>query len=174
MFDRLARFGVRQVILGPAADALCIRIVTGTGSSADGTLDLYVNGTNVLPGGSDGAVHSRGETVVDSCSFMLGSTVEIQSPTNNAWAGSISVSTDRGGTFRPMACLSCTGGSSTAAIVVDGNSNGANMATTACLDGDRCALVDGTPLLPTDSSHCHGCSRLPVFSLTAANCLWWI
>ena len=114
-----------------------MRVVTGTVSGNDGTLEVVVNGQDV----SSDSVYALGSTVLDQC-FDPVSSVFIRNPTTNAWAGSIEVSTDGGTSWSAMYCASCTGGGTTTdSIVVDGD-DGHSFAT-QCVNGNSCELFWG-------------------------------
>jgi hypothetical protein len=132
------------------APSFCLRVVTGSNgaqfSNAQGTIDVFVDGAKISapPKGSWG-VYSTGEIVVDSCDFTAGSIIEVHGPTNNAWGGSVTVSTDGNKTVRPMTCATCAGRTqSTAYLDVDRDGNPSDLGefNTGCLAGARCELVD--------------------------------
>ena len=122
-------------------------MTTGTESSNDGTVDVYVDvGSGFeLASASSGTNYGSGETVVESC-YATPFELQVLNPSNNAWTGSILVSMDGGSTYVPATCTSCDAGTSTESIVVDGNDDGAGQAITQCLNGATCdiSMTGGT------------------------------
>ncbi len=126
---------------GPIAPS-CVRIVTGTGSSNDGTLNVYVDQGSGYQEATAGKTWSKGSTVLDECyAGLLG--IRVTNPTNNAWTGKVEVATD--GSYGALSCVDCTAGSSTAAIVVDGKADSGNQASTRCWNGKTCTLAVPSP-----------------------------
>jgi len=80
-----------------------------------------------------------GSTVlIAAYSTLLG--VKVRNPTTDGWIGSVEYSSDGGDSYVPFLCTDCTVGSSTASILVDGDSAPTTQVTT-CLDGNSCILV---------------------------------
>ena len=124
----------------------CLRIVTGTAGNNDGTLDVYVDQGAGYAVVISGETYAKGSTVVDACyATFLG--VQVTNPTTNAWTGSVEVS-QGSGAYSPLDCTDCTATGSTASIVVDGNSDGASLASTQCMNGATCTLVRLPPAPP--------------------------
>ncbi len=120
----------------------CVRIVTGTGSSNDGTLNVYFDQGSGYQEATAGKTWSKGSTVLDECyAGLLG--IRVTNPTNNAWTGKVEVATD--GSYGALSCVDCTAGSSTAAIVVDGKADSGNQASTRCWNGKTCTLAVPLP-----------------------------
>ena len=124
-----------------ARNKQCLRITTGTGGANDGTLNVQVNSgngyTNLVTGNTN---YGKGSQVVRQC-FANGITgVKVRNPTNNAWTGSVQHSSDES-SWKPFTCTSCTAGSDSSHIVVDGNGDGAGQAGTRCLNGNTCTLA---------------------------------
>ena len=111
----------------------CVKIVTGTGNSNDGNLHVSVNGVVQIASN----YFDLGEVVMDNC-FATMPSIQIVNPTANAWTGEITV-TDNGGD-RILSCDGCTGNEFESVLVVDGNSDGSNQASTHCLDGILCTI----------------------------------
>jgi len=78
------------------------------------------------------SVWARNESVVDACypDSVVG--VRLVNPTADAWAGAVEHSSDGGATYEALECRGgCTGSTAaTARIVVDGDADGAGLATT--------------------------------------------
>jgi len=129
----------------PPAPA-CLRIVTGTGSGNQGTVDVSVDQGSGYASKTSGQSWSQGQTVFDACfTTMLG--VQVTNPTIDAWTGSIELS-ENGGGYAPLGCTNCTATGSSASIVVDGNSDGQQQANTQCLNGATCTLTRYSPPPP--------------------------
>ena len=117
-------------------------MTTGTGGANDGTVDVYVDtgsGFNLVSAAS-GTSYGLGSTVVDTCFEGASFDVQVTNPTTNAWTGSVLVSTDGGSSYVAGVCSSCSAGSSTDSIVVDGNSDGSSQAGTQCLNSNTCDI----------------------------------
>jgi len=117
----------------------CLRIVTGTDAYNNGTLDVYIEQGSGYEAVTSGASWSSGETVVQACYATLNA-VRVTNPTTDAWAGSVYLSED-GGEYLPLFCSDCTEEGSSAYIAVDGDGNGAFLASTNCLNGAWCSLI---------------------------------
>ena len=109
------------------AASLCLRIVTGTVVYSDGYLDVSVL-TSVHQGSGYVSVTSgywaKGSTVIEACfTTLLG--VQVTNPNADGWIGAVELS-EGGGAYLPLDCTGCTSTSSTARIVVDGNSDGSD------------------------------------------------
>ena len=103
--------------------AYCVKIVTGLGKGNDGNLQISVNGIIQVAS----TYFSLGEVALDSC-FSTLVAIKVVNPTTNAWVGNIIV-TDNGAKTT-LACDRCTGKEFNGPIVVDGNNDGINEATT--------------------------------------------
>ena len=125
-------------VLPPGMTA-CLRIVTGTDAYNNGTLDVYIEQGSGYEAVTSGASWSSGETVVQACYATLNA-VRVTNPTTDAWSGSVYLSED-GGEYLPLFCSDCTEEGSSAYIAVDGDSNGAFLASTNCLNGAWCSLI---------------------------------
>jgi hypothetical protein len=130
-------------VLGMRAGSTCIRIITDTGTHADGYIKVVVGTTIVVDGTTNYGV---GSTVLDQC-YTGFSHMYIQGPTGNAWKGSITASIDAGTTYSGMKCVSnCWGASSeTSEISVDLDDNRStdveSFSNTRCQDGKTCKIV---------------------------------
>jgi cysteine-rich repeat protein len=118
----------------------CMRIITGTGSNNDGTLDVWLNTGNGFEAMPDsGTYRNFGTTVLDTCYDMIIG-MQIMNPTTNAWAGSIEISLDGGTTWSTGYCTTCDVPGYTDNIICDGNADGAAQAPTDCLSGRLCDI----------------------------------
>ena len=71
--------------------------------------------------------------------FSRFESIIVQNPTPDAWTGTIILL--NGGVKRDLQCTSgCTGSNFNEKIVVDGNGDGTNQASTWCLNGKSCTL----------------------------------
>lgn len=113
--------------------AYCVKIVTGLGKGNDGNLQISVNGIIQVTS----TYFSLGEVALDSC-FSTLAAINVVNPTTNAWVGNIIV-TDNGATTT-LACDRCTGREFDGTLVVNGNNEGINEASTQCLNGRPCTL----------------------------------
>jgi hypothetical protein len=126
----------------------CVKVVTGTLTNNEGTLDVSIDAGSGLVLEDLKSSYAKGETVVDKCYAEVVS-VQVQNPSTNAWTGSVQYSTDSGTTYVPMVCTTCTGGSDTTTIVVDGDTHGGAQASTQCLGGNACTIVKETTTTTT-------------------------
>lgn len=166
------RLDMQEVILDDASLKApgydCLRIITDSNHSNNGTLLVYLDageGTVLAAWGN----FSEGQAVVDQCYATPIEWVEVQNPSkhpNNRWLGSIAISNDAGETYQPMMCSAgCDHAAETNHIVVDGSTdggfrvstagclhlaganriadNGASVST-ACLHGEACRLTKVT------------------------------
>ena len=112
----------------------CVRIVTGAGTYNNGTLEVSVNNDRqVQPG-----MFEHLETVMDYCFLSLDS-ITLKNPTDDAWAGVITVTKD--GVQTTLKCITCTGESFKGTLAVDGNQDGYYAANAYCLNGKPCTLA---------------------------------
>jgi len=119
----------------------CLRSTTGSGGANDGTVDISVDSGAGLVQVATGS-HALGAVVLDTTCYSTISSVTVMNPSNNAWTGSVEISSDGGNTWAAMTCSNCGGSTTTSAsIVVDGNGDGENQATTQCLNGSTCNLA---------------------------------
>ena len=118
----------------------CLRVTTGNVASDEGTLEIIVNG-EVVSSDNKNKLHGRGEMVVDKCFASLDK-IEVRNPSNNGWIGSVSVSTDGGASYKPLAdCPSCVAaGKSDRSGVIGVDGNGDMNAKIACINGATCEL----------------------------------
>jgi len=126
----------------------CVKIITGSTGANGGGLHVTVtapNGTQLKNFGS--TWYSLGSTLLDQCFTIGGVSVDLYNPTNDAWTGSVTYSAD-GTTYSPMIYA----GASTSKIVVDGNSDSSDQATTQCFNGAVCALHPGSCVKITTGS----------------------
>ncbi|KAL7554862.1 hypothetical protein ACHAWF_018423 [Thalassiosira exigua] len=118
----------------------CVKVQTGDGLHNDGSLKVWVDAGNgyVLEASSSG--WGIIQVVLDKCyGEIVG--VKIQGHTNNAWAGSVLLSTDNKASYHPMTCPDCTGATTTESIAVDSNSDGGYMGAAQCVNGQTCELT---------------------------------
>ena len=138
------------------ADKLkCLKVTTGEHHNHDGTIYVFVNGNKVA---SSNKVYGKGEVVINKCYDSLDK-VQVQNPTKNGWAGSISASSKADGKFIPMTgCSGCKAGSDKAkeAFVVDGDDVGATLGKIACMKGAVCTLrfTPGSDKIQTNNLVC--------------------
>ena len=128
-----------------AADPpVCIQIITGPDPNDSGYLSVFVDqGTGSKlepPGASNPGYYVQGAVVLDVCYPRVRS-LRIRNTHTNAWAGSISVSTDGRRTYTAAECPSCPGGLGAAQIVVDANIDGVTLAQKTCLAGAYCTIT---------------------------------
>jgi hypothetical protein len=116
--------------------ANCITIQTGGAKYNDGYLKVYLlrDGSHVRTISGGGSLYSLNSYIYNSCGLRsLGvNGIEISNPTNNAWTGTITMNNNY------ASCYNCRGGSSTYRVVVDGNADSSNQASTRCLNGRYC------------------------------------
>jgi len=122
----------------PVAPKFCLKIVTGKGKWNDGVVKLTVNGE------AFNGVHSvqrylKGATVIDECFDELTSFALSNPKTTDGWYGDISVSL--GETEVPLTCTGCTGAKFLKGLAVDGDSNGAILGDTHCLNKKTCTFT---------------------------------
>ena len=113
----------------------CVKIVTGSGKDG-GTLKLSIN--NALLFGK--TLFKRNQVVINKCFSSLDS-ITIQNPaggTNKAWVGYISVT--KNGMKKDLSCTGCTGNTFNGKIVVDGNQDAKQYASTYCINGKSCSF----------------------------------
>ena len=115
-------------------DRFCVKIVTGTKRTGnDGTLQLSINNLDFRS-----RMFRLGEQVIDAC-FPTLDFVSVRNPTNDAWTGEIVVT--RNGVQKRLVCIDCSGEPFIKQLIVDGNDDGTNQASTRCLNGATCILV---------------------------------
>ena len=125
--------------------------MTGTEKVNQGTLNVDLdigNGFETQVTSAD--IWAPGSTVLDAC-FTSVLAVRVHNPSSEGWAGTVTVSSDGGSTYRALSCVSCTAGTGTAQLVVDGDGNAVDQAAAACLNGAACTLAVpplSPPLLP--------------------------
>jgi len=124
----------------PAPTPYCMKVQTGTAVYNDGSLEVRIDTGNGLVVADSKHHYAFGEMVLEKCYATQVAGVQVMNPTSNAWAGSIQYSVDGGSRYGPMVCTSCTVGSNTAQIVVDGNADSTQLAETRCLSGASCAI----------------------------------
>jgi len=115
----------------------CLRITTGTGSDNDGDLTVEVTARGVTTTTGNFA---SGVAVLQRC-YSVAPSLQVRDHTVNAWTGSFEYSSDGGSTYSAMICSNCGAGTSAAMVVFDGNADGANQASTQCLNGATCAIA---------------------------------
>merc|ERR1719420_5930 len=87
----------------------CVKIVTGTGGSNNGNMEIEVDtGTDKVTKPSEH--YAKGTIVMEDCFRSVVHHVSVTNPTTDAWAGSIELSTDGGATYVAMECVDCTSG----------------------------------------------------------------
>ena len=131
----------------------CARVVTGSADTPPHPVDsrrgiLDVGYDNPALGSafewvSTGQFWASGSTVLQVCQERP-FTIRLRAPSTNGWTGSVWRSEDGGSSYgQPMVCAEgCTGStSSAAAIVVDGDDDASDQATTQCLNGATCSLT---------------------------------
>ena len=94
---------------------------------------------------ASGTRWALGATVLATCYNAPVTGLQLRNPTTNAWTGSVEYSEDVGSTYSPLECSTCSVSGLTYSIVVDGNGDGANQASTQCLNGATCTLVTPSP-----------------------------
>jgi len=117
----------------------CIKIITGSQAANDGLLTVNVDAGGGMFEVASGSF-STGSTVLQKCFSTKIQGVQVQNINWNAWTGSIEVSRDGGATYNAMQCDDCTVAGRTTNIVVDGDGDAGNQASTTCLDGKLCGL----------------------------------
>ena len=115
--------------LGPE---VCVRITTGTVGENHGTLTLKM-GTAVAATGN----FTKGAVVIDSCFNDL-QDITLSNPSNDAWAGEISITEN--GKPTSLSCQGCIGQYLSDVIVVDGDADSTDQASTQCLNGEECTI----------------------------------
>lgn len=105
-------------------------------SKNDGTLMVKMNGEITA-----NAYYDKGDAVVDTCfkrislrDIQLGNPVQ----PSDAWAGHIEIT--RGGKVVPIKCDNCIGSPYNGTIVVDGDSDSADLSPTQCF-GRFCSIT---------------------------------
>lgn len=129
----------------------CVRVTTGTGAFADGTLDVGVESGDGSISWKASGFFGSGAVVYNACDGTT--TVQVRNPTGNGWIGSIEYTAD-GATYEQMICTvgctsqACTQGSCSAdgRLCVDGDSACATFAPAACGFGATCTFV--APIAP--------------------------
>jgi len=98
------------------------------------------NGKGFVEISVTGRLYELDEVVVDECFANLVG-VQVKGTTDRSWMGSILVSTDHRMSYNPFTCLDCSGtADNTTSIVVGGNDDSGDIATTQCLGGNTCTL----------------------------------
>mmetsp|Transcript_26176 Transcript_26176/g.48162 ORF Transcript_26176/g.48162 Transcript_26176/m.48162 type:complete len:293 (-) Transcript_26176:594-1472(-) len=130
----------------------CILVKTGSGRYNNGYAEVLVdsgNGDGYVP--EAGGNHGRGQVIVDKCfADIVG--VQVKGTNDDAWVGGVFLSTDNRVSYSAFTCDDCTGTTNLAAnIIVDGNDDDVNTATTQCHNGTTCTLFPP----PTSMHSCH-------------------
>ena len=121
----------------------CLKITTGTGRHNDGDLTVAVTAGGVTTTTSNFAL----EAVVLQHCYSVAPSLQVRGHTSNVWTGSFEYSSDGGSTYSAMTCSNCGAGNNAASVVFDGNADGANQASTQCLNGATCAIAPSITLL---------------------------
>ena len=74
-----------------------------------------------------------------SSAFPSLDSITLKNPTEEAWAGAITLTKD--GVQTSLKCVNCTGESFIGTLAVDGNNDGWFLAHTSCLNGKPCTLT---------------------------------
>ena len=115
-------------------------VTTGLASENDGNLNVLVDsGEGYFPVNFP-KFYYGGNVVVDQCFDKLIS-VQVNNQLDDAWTGSIELSTDRKASYFPFECADCTGSTNSMPVVVDGGNDSYDQATTWCFDGRTCTMV---------------------------------
>ena len=110
------------------------------GDTSDGNVNVLVDsGEGYFPVNFP-KFYSKGDVVVDQCFDKLIS-VQINNKDDDGWIGSIELSTDRKASYFPFECADCTGSTNSMPVLVDGNKEGCDYATTCCHDGRTCTMI---------------------------------
>lgn len=113
---------------------VCVKITTGNESRNDGTLLVKMNGEITAS-----AHYDKGDIVVDTCSNLLRDIQLFPGPCpNDAWAGHIEIT--RGGKAASLKCDNCSGAQYLETIVVDDDSDAADLSPTQCF-GRSCSIT---------------------------------
>ena len=118
------------------ARAPACQVRTGTAGANDGKINA-----GVRPLGTSGAIDwcvtgtstFAKDSVVFSQCYTSAQSVFVRGPHNNAWAGSVSYSSDAGTSYLPM--MLASDGKLANPLVVDKDTNGGAMASARCLGG---------------------------------------
>lgn len=123
----------------------CVMIETGDETHNTGQLvfDVFYPVTNEILDHHEGlyseAKHKY-DKVYHKC-LDVAPNIYVQNPTHDGWAGSFKLSYG-GEPWREGRCLDCTEGTGKdGRIVVDGNDDGHNQASAACLNGTTCRIT---------------------------------
>jgi len=118
----------------------CIRVTTGSGENNGGYVDVQVdNGSGYVTVSTPGKYYNTSEVVLDRCfDKILG--VQVKNEKTDAWTGTIELSTDGRMSYSPFTCSNCIGRTNTMLIVVDGNADSTDQASTRCHNGATCSL----------------------------------
>ena len=115
-----------------------VLVQTGTGTDNGGNVKVIVDhgwGTESVPHLADG-FYGPGQTVYSGCfdSDVVG--VQIQNTNYDGWAGTVQIN------GKDAICANCDGTTDTMPIVVDGDGDASVLASTQCLNGKQCLLVE--------------------------------
>eukprot|EP00581_Thalassiosira_minuscula_P007537 CAMPEP_0183702230 /NCGR_PEP_ID=MMETSP0737-20130205/397_1 /TAXON_ID=385413 /ORGANISM="Thalassiosira miniscula, Strain CCMP1093" /LENGTH=1178 /DNA_ID=CAMNT_0025928805 /DNA_START=113 /DNA_END=3649 /DNA_ORIENTATION=- len=131
----------------PARDQNCLLVTTGYVGSNDGPVDILVDsGSGYVTVSTPGKFYAHSEVVVDQC-FEKIVGVKVKTSNDDAWTGSVELSTDGKVTYSPFTCSGCTGTTITMPIAVDGNGDSTDQATTRCHYGATCSLIHPSLIL---------------------------
>jgi hypothetical protein len=140
--------GIRNIARSPPTSHIAWRFVLAKKSSNDGRLIVQVNtGSNWKTIAKD--KFKKGSIAVQSC-YKQTPQVRVKNDKNDAWTGSIMMSSDLGRKWSPLFCDGCTKTGLTNNIVVDGNSDSKNQADTHCWNKRTCTLTTDVPKVCAD------------------------
>ena len=122
-------------------DIICVKIKTGQSGANHGHLKISINETpkervesNI---NKSTTWFKHGAIVEDNC-FEDFYSIAIQNNNIDAWKGTVTVTVN--GEEVPLTCAGCGGNAFHKDIVVDGDADSTNQASTHCLNGQMCTL----------------------------------
>lgn len=132
----------------------CVKITTGLTNYYAGYLNVHLASDPSTPITTLETYYKKGQTVLEECfgQMDIKDGILLSNSKSNGWVGSVMFSTDSGSTYAPGVCTSCTEGTDTTSIVVDGGSSSSD-ASTSCHNGKTCQVKMAgkrTPALPPD------------------------
>lgn len=119
----------------------CVKITTGLTKDNDGYLNVHLASNPSTSITTLGKSYTQGQTVLEECFSQMDikDGIILSNSKSDGWVGSVMFSTDSGSTYAPGVCTSCTDGTDTTSISVDGNSDSTDVSAT-CLNGKTCQV----------------------------------
>ena len=122
-------------------DITCVKIQTGKSGSNQGHLKLSINETPKDRADSNinkSTTWFKHGAIVENKCFENFYEIAIQNNDIDAWKGTITVTVN--GEERPLTCVGCGGSPFHKDIVVDGDADSTDQASTYCFNGKMCTL----------------------------------